>query len=211
MAYRKSAETRERILKAAGRLFEERGYYETNIGDIAEEADIGRASMYYHFPDKESIARALFDTFADRIIAAAEGAAAGDGDLLLRILIEYILLFRDIALNPKTQAVYYDLVTYADYDAANIERLERTTFRFAKQLAAAYGARLTDERLAAMIITSDAFAKAMFKGIMNGLIGFSLEEATDYFCRRCLLPDIPVPEEEYRRALRKAFRICKDL
>ena len=211
MAYRKSAETRERILKAAGGLFEERGYYETNMGDIAEKAGIGRASMYYHFPDKESIARALFDTFADRILAAAEGAAPGDGDLLLRILIEYILLFRDIALNPKTQAVYYDLITYADYDAANIERLERTTFRYAKQLAASYGSRLTDERLAAMIITSDAFAKAMFKGVMNGLIGFSLEEATDYFCRRCLLPDIPVTEEEYRRVLRKAFRICKDL
>jgi AcrR family transcriptional regulator len=211
MAYKKSAETRERILKAAGRLFEERGYYETGMGDIAEEAEIGRASMYYHFPDKESIARDLFDTFADRIIAEAESAVAEDGDLLLRILIEYILLFRDIALNPKTKAVYYDLVIYADYDAENITRLRHTAFRHAKQIAATYGAKLSDERLSAMIITGDAFAKAMFKGIMNGVIGFSLEEATDYFCRHCLLPDIPVPEEEYRRALRKAFRICKEL
>lgn len=211
MAYKKSGETRERILKAAGRLFEARGYYETGLGDIAEEAGLGRASIYYHFPDKEAIARALFDSIADRIFVAAEGVVGEGGDLLLLVLIEYILLFRDIALNRKTQAVYYDLVQYADYDAANIERIKRTSFRHARELAAAYGARLSDRRLDAMILTSDAFAKAVFKGIMKGTLDFSLEEATDYFCRRIILPEIPVPEAEYRRKLKKAFRICEGL
>jgi AcrR family transcriptional regulator len=209
MAYKKSDETRERILKAAGRLFEERGYYETGIGDIALEADLGRASVYYHFPDKESIARALFDSIAERIVEVAE--AAVKEDLLLRIMVEYLLVFRDIALNRKTQAVYYDLVQYAEYDAANIERLKRTSFRYAKRIAAAYGGHLTDKRLTAMVLTSDAFAKALFKGVVNGLLDFSLEEAMDYFCRRILLPDIPVPEAEYRRKLKEAFRICKGL
>jgi AcrR family transcriptional regulator len=209
MSYRKSDETRERILKAAGRLFEERGYYETGIGDIALEAGLGRASVYYHFPDKESIARALFDSIAERIVEVSE--AAVKEDLLLRIMVEYILVFRDIALNRKTQAVYYDLVQYADYDAANIERLKRTSFRYAKRIAAAYGGHLTDKRLTAMVLTSDALAKALFKGVVNGLLDFSLEEAMDYFCRRILLPDIPVPEAEYRRKLKEAFRICKGL
>ena len=35
MAYRKSTETRERILEAAASLFAERGYYEVGVGDIA--------------------------------------------------------------------------------------------------------------------------------------------------------------------------------
>lgn len=209
MAYKKGDETRERILKAAGGLFEERGYYETGMGDIAREAGMGRASVYYHFPDKESIARALFDSIAERIVEVSE-AAVGE-DLLLRIMVEYILVFRDIALNRKTRAVYYDLVQYADYDGANIERLKRTSFRYAKRIAAAYGGHISDRRLTAMVITSDAFAKALFKGVMNGLLDFSLEEAMDYFCRRILLPDIPVPEAEYRRKLRKAFRICEGL
>lgn len=209
MSYKKSDETRERILKAAGGLFEERGYYETGMGDIAREAGMGRASVYYHFHDKESIARALFDSIAERIVEVSE-AAVGE-DLLLRIMVEYILVFRDIALNRKTQAVYYDLVQYADYDEANIERLKRTSFRYAKRIAAAYGGHISDKRLTAMVITSDAFAKSLFKGVMKGLLDFSLEEAMDYFCRRILLPDIPVPEAEYRRKLRKAFNICNDL
>jgi AcrR family transcriptional regulator len=211
MAYRKSGESRERILKAAGRLFEERGYYETGMGDIAEEAGMGRASVYYHFSDKEAIARALFDSIADRIIETAEAASGKEDDLLLLILIEYILLFRDIALNPKTRAVYYDLIHYADYDAPNLERIKRTHFRHARQLSAAYGKQLSDKCLCAMIMTSDAFAKAMFKGIIKGTLDFSLEEAMDYFCRRVILPDVPVPEDEYRRTLRRAFRICKGL
>lgn len=153
--------------------------------------------------------QAIFDSIALRIIEEAERASGED--LLLRILIEYILLFRDIALNKGTQAVYYDLVQYSGYDAANIERLKRTSFRYAKRLAAAYGGKLSDERLTAMIVTSDSFAKALFKGIMNGLLDLSLEEAMDYFCRRILLPDIPVPEREYRRTLRKAFKIGKEL
>lgn len=211
MGYRKSAETRDRILTAAGKLFERDGYYETAIGAIADEAGIGRPSLYYYFPDKERIARALFDSIAERIISTAEAIAEEDEDLLLRIMIEYILLFRDIALNKKTQAVYYDLVNYADYDAANIERLIRTSFRNAKKLAALYGNKLSDAKLVAMIVTSDAFAKALFKSLQKGLIELSLEEAVDYFFRRIILPDIPVPEAEYKRKLRKAFKICAGL
>lgn len=211
MGYKKSAETRERILKAAGKLFETRGYYDTAIGAIAEEAGIRRATLYYYYRDKEAIARALFDSIADRILGAAEGAIGKDGDILLKIMIEYILLFRDIALSKKTRAVYYDLVNYADYDEANIDRLKRTSFRHAKELARSYGKRLDEERLSAMIITSDAFAKALFKGIQNGLLSFGLEEAVDHFFRRMILPDIPVPEAEYRRKLRQAFAICSGL
>jgi AcrR family transcriptional regulator len=211
MAYRKSGETRERILAAAGRLFETKGYYATGIGDIAAEAGLGRPSVYYHFKDKEAIARALFDSIAGGIEAAAERAAEKDGDILLRIMIEYILLFRDIALNGKTHAVYYDLVRYEDYDGTNIERLKRTTFRYARRLAAEYGGHLSEKQLVAMILTSDAFAKAMFKGVMSGVLDFSLEEAVDHFLRRIILPDVPVPEAEYRRKLRKAFRICGEL
>ncbi|MBL8965634.1 MAG: TetR/AcrR family transcriptional regulator, partial [Spirochaetaceae bacterium] len=158
MAYRKSGESRARILEAAGRLFAERGYYEVGVGDIAEAAGMGRASIYYHFEDKERIARALYDSIAARIYDAADGVAGEAGDLLLRTLVLYILLFRHIALNKATQAVYYDLVRYADYDAANLERLKNTVFHDLKRLAAAYGARLSDQRVIASIISADAVA-----------------------------------------------------
>ncbi len=219
MAYRKSGETRERILKAAARLFTERGYYETGIGDIAREAGIGRASFYYHFADKEKAARAVFDTYVEGIYAAAErvvpkpGANASPVEarrpLLLSVFVEYILLFRYIALNKATHAVYYDLVNFADYDRENIDRLKRTTFKDTAFLASLFGRRLSDAELVAFIVTTNAAAKSIFKAVSKGILAFDLFEATDYFFRHAVLPDIPIPEPEYRDLLGEAFSLCE--
>ena len=220
MAYKKSGATRDRILKSAARLFAERGYYETGIGDIATEAGIGRPSFYYYFDDKEKAARALFDSFADRIYAAADrivsglpadDAPANRNPLVLYTFIEYILLFKFIALNKATHAVYYDLVNFADYDAANMERLMRTTYKDTKRLAAAYGKDLSDDEHIAFIVTTDAAAKSIFKAIVKGTLGFGLVEATDFFFRHAVLPTIPIPETEYRESLAEAFRLCEGI
>ncbi len=211
MAYKKSGERREAILGAASRLFAERGYYEVGVGDIAREAGLGRASVYYYFADKEAIARALYDSIVDRIYAATARALAGREDLFLGILVDYILLFRHVALNRSVQAVYYDLARFADYDAGNIERLERTVFRRARRLSAERGVRLSERSLVAKIVTSDAFAKALFKAIGSGILQLSFEEAVDYFFRRIILPDAPLPEAEYRRKLKEALRLCEGI
>jgi len=220
MAYKKSGDTRDRILKAAAGLFAERGYYETGIGDIAAEAGIGRASFYYYFEDKEKAARALFDSYADRIYATADGIVTGasaadapaDQDpLVLYTFIEYILLFKFIALNKATHAVYYDLVNFADYDAANMERLMRTTYKDTKRLAAEYGRTLSDDEHVAFIVTTNAAAKSIFKAVVNGTLGFGLAEATDFFFRHAVLPTIPIPEAEYRESLAAAFRLCEGI
>ncbi len=221
MAYTKSRETRERILKAAGRLFSERGYYETGIGDIAREAGIGRASFYYHFADKEKAARAVFDGYVEGIYAAAErivpapSAGASPKEfrkpILLKVFVEYILLFRYIALNKATHAVYYDLVNFADYDEENIERLKRTTFKDTAFLASLFGKRLTDSELVAFIVTTNAAAKSIFKAVSKGILAFDLFEASDYFFRHAVLPDIPIPEPEYRNLLIQAFSLCESV
>jgi AcrR family transcriptional regulator len=52
-------ETSEKILQIASRLFVKKGYTATSMREIAAEAGIGKATIYYHYPDKESIAAAL--------------------------------------------------------------------------------------------------------------------------------------------------------
>lgn len=216
MAYKKSTETRDRLLKAAARLFAKGGYYETGIGDIAREAGIGRASFYYYFEDKEKIARAVFDSYVDRILSAAEQLAPVrtpddiEGQLLC-ILLEYLLLFKCIALNEATHAVYYDLVNYADYDLQNIDRLKRTTFKDTQKLAAAYGRQMSDDHLVAFIISTNALAKSLFKAILKGTLRFSLAEAADYFFSHAILPDIPIPRERYRALMDKALELCSTI
>jgi AcrR family transcriptional regulator len=52
-------ETHENILKIARRLFTSQGYTATSIRQIAEEAGIGKATVYHHFTDKQAILEAL--------------------------------------------------------------------------------------------------------------------------------------------------------
>ncbi len=56
---RKSEATRLRILDAAARVFARRGYADTRLSDIAEEAGTFAGSIYYHFESREELVEAV--------------------------------------------------------------------------------------------------------------------------------------------------------
>jgi AcrR family transcriptional regulator len=62
-----AAETRERILDEALRLFAERGYAGTSIRDLAKRLNMTSASLYYHFTSKEDILDQLLAPYLDRV------------------------------------------------------------------------------------------------------------------------------------------------
>ena len=47
--------TRERLLVAASRIFAEKGYQNTTIAEVCEQAQANIASVNYHFQDKENL------------------------------------------------------------------------------------------------------------------------------------------------------------
>lgn len=59
----RSERSRNDILTAALRLFSHRGYGATSVNDIAREAGVSKGNVYHHFPDKETIFRALLDRY----------------------------------------------------------------------------------------------------------------------------------------------------
>lgn len=54
---RKGARTRSRLLVAAKEIFEESGFLEARISDIAERAGLSHGSFYHYFESKEEIFR----------------------------------------------------------------------------------------------------------------------------------------------------------
>jgi len=66
---------RQRILAAAAELFTERGL-EASLDDVARRAGVGVGTVYRRFPDKASLADALFDERIDALVAMAEQAQA---------------------------------------------------------------------------------------------------------------------------------------
>ncbi|HEX9985043.1 MAG TPA: TetR/AcrR family transcriptional regulator [Thermoanaerobaculia bacterium] len=59
----KSERSRRQLLDAALYLFSHQGYRGTSVRDIAERAEVSTGNVYHHFPDKESIFRALIDEY----------------------------------------------------------------------------------------------------------------------------------------------------
>jgi AcrR family transcriptional regulator len=69
-------EMRQRILDVAMKFFLERGYGSTSIRDIAEELDISKAAVYYHFPAKQSLASALLAPAIENLAGIADRLTA---------------------------------------------------------------------------------------------------------------------------------------
>jgi len=58
---RRGPHTRKQILDASLRLFSERGFARTTVRDIAREAGITDAAIYYHFESKRELLEALVE------------------------------------------------------------------------------------------------------------------------------------------------------
>ncbi|MEH7224933.1 TetR/AcrR family transcriptional regulator [Bacillus sp. JJ1566] len=51
----KGLETREKLLRAAEEIFGQKGYYETSIVNISQEAKVAQGTFYNYFPSKKDI------------------------------------------------------------------------------------------------------------------------------------------------------------
>ena len=72
---RQADATRELLVSVARELFAERGYSGTSIEDIIQRAGVARRALYHHFPGKDALFRAVYDSvqadIASRVVAAA--------------------------------------------------------------------------------------------------------------------------------------------
>ncbi len=63
----RSKQTREKIIQAAMRLFEELGYEKTTSNEIAAAAGVSVGSFYVYFTDKRQVLLEVFDRVADEL------------------------------------------------------------------------------------------------------------------------------------------------
>lgn len=72
--------TRERIVQAAIRLYQEIGYRKTTVTDVARAASMSPANLYRFYPSRQALEQAVVAELLDEVGAAATSAArAGSG------------------------------------------------------------------------------------------------------------------------------------
>ncbi len=75
-AHRQPAGRRERIIAAATHLFNERGFYDVHIDDIAKASEMSTATLYQHVNSKTEVLRAVLERGAEGLLYVTADALA---------------------------------------------------------------------------------------------------------------------------------------
>ncbi|MGW0575364.1 TetR/AcrR family transcriptional regulator [Streptomyces sp. NPDC002920] len=149
---------RTRLADAAFALFDERGYEQTTIDDIAERAGVGRTTFFRNYGSKEAVIfpdhDRLLDLIRDRLASSNHSTAlVAVSDAVRLVLLQYIsegdLARRRYALTSK-------VATLRDREIASVARYQRLFREFISDWMGdtAASASLRAELMAAAVVAA---------------------------------------------------------
>jgi AcrR family transcriptional regulator len=158
---------RRHILDTAAKVFAQRGYYNTKVRDILEEAGISTGSFYFYFNDKEEVFEFLYDEMICVYVSVLQEAVATMTDntehiaksLIKAITLSMqafqknkelarIMLIGSVGLNPQ-----FEKKRTADYQ--KISLVFEEIFR---ELLQKRAIRVPDPKVAAILFTGSIFS-----------------------------------------------------
>ena len=98
-----SQDSRDEILKAAMRLFASHGFHETSMSEVAREARVSKALIFWHFKTKEDLFVAVLNRLLEPyfIDFAEEAAAMDERQQILKLVEAYLSFVRDNASSVR--------------------------------------------------------------------------------------------------------------
>jgi AcrR family transcriptional regulator len=122
---RKKQRTRETIERVALRLFDQRGYANTTLEDIAEAADVSRGTIFSYFDSKEDILFGEETTRLEQLEQMLEHRPGGTSTI--DTLLEFIhdIPFADERIRLRNKILSSEEEALQDRRRARTARLER--------------------------------------------------------------------------------------
>lgn len=141
----KGEKTRERIMDLAYQSIVEKGFAATSIEELVEAAGITKSGFFYHFRDKNDLARQLFERFLaedDGIMQTLEGRARELSDDPLQSFLIFLNVYAQMmddmnALHPGCMVAtvtYQERMFDADVRKMNVDYLRQMRERMARWL-----------------------------------------------------------------------------
>jgi len=145
-AQSKGEKTRERILDIAYGAIVEKGFAATSIEELVEAAGITKSGFFYHFRDKNDLARELFERFLaedEDIIDTLESRSRELSDDPLQSLLIFLNLYAQMmddmgTIHPGCMVAtvtYQERMFDLELKRMNVEYLLRMRKRFERWLA----------------------------------------------------------------------------
>lgn len=141
----KGERTRERILDVAYEAIVQKGFAATSVEELVEAAGITKSGFFYHFRDKNDMARQLFERFLaedEAIIDTLEKRAHELSDDPLQSFLIFLNLYAQMMDDMETlhpgcmvaTVTYQERLFDADVRQMNVEYLMRMRSRFRASL-----------------------------------------------------------------------------
>lgn len=98
------SDKRAQIIKAAVKVFSEKGFHDAKVEDIAQLADVGKGTVYEYFSSKTELFQEMFRSgmqfYMDNIRTEAGGSGVSCRDRLMKIAevhLQFILDYKELA------------------------------------------------------------------------------------------------------------------
>ena len=155
----KGERTRERLMDLAYESIVEKGFAATSIEELVEAAGITKSGFFYHFRDKNDLARQLFERFLgedENIMETLEKRARELSDDPLQSFLIFLNVYAQMmddmeALHPGCMVAtvtYQERMFDAEVRQMNVDYLRRMRERFVrwlKEIVARYPPRIPVE------------------------------------------------------------------
>jgi AcrR family transcriptional regulator len=107
-----NATRREELLAITARLFAKKGFRNTTVRDIADEAGILSGSLYHHFDSKESMVDEILSTFQEELFGQYDEILASDADPRTKLEQAVLVSFETIDKHPDEVAIFQNEAAY---------------------------------------------------------------------------------------------------
>jgi len=151
---RKRRRTRQALISAAMRLFEEKGYDETTVAEIAAAAEVSTKTFFNYFASKDEVLFPYLSGRIDRAVSIIEQGRAGEdvADVLIRAMEQMLAdAVRDELAGGLALARLPLLMSVPAVQAAILHRYFLAEKQLAEALRRAYPDTLDPPAAAAVI------------------------------------------------------------
>jgi len=181
----RSKQTKEKIVQAAIKLFQQRGYEKTTSNDIAAEAGVSVGSFYVYFTDKRQLLLTIFDRLSDElyknIFDGLKPEHLFDSDLRQRIRVAVANTIADKQKHSGLHRVISELLLKdLDFAARHKAVMERSIAKLQELISLAHKAGRTwdiDVEAAAFVVHRVVFDVS--QDYVTGSCEFHQERAID--------------------------------
>ncbi|MBT2489504.1 TetR/AcrR family transcriptional regulator [Streptomyces sp. ISL-96] len=124
------SDRRTLILQAATRLIARRGVRGLRVEELAAEAQVSTALIYYHFGDRAGLMRRTLEFISDRAERYTEPAASAESDPRAHLEQMLLLELQDVPAVVENSSAWGELRATAVFESDLREQLRNSTYEW---------------------------------------------------------------------------------